>query len=570
MKIQKKKFIHILLTILSIICLWTIYSGISSANFSVSIPKKTRIQIHKTPVYKFENPLLAYRVLIDLGMNKGGDIKYKNKPKHYMNPIIDPNYCDKSLQKFTDNTGILFHSYNFWTDYGKKTILRRIIRKLGHSLPDTVQYYSKKSRKSTFKISLRTMLYFISDYYHVYMVHGKEVACNHQMYSKLLNISSLGNKGNVAYAYENYIVQYNDRPQCIERNLPETYMLANKTQCEIFFNFIESAEYQKERKKGVMFIQKFPRAHMGTGVYLMDDKREANFKDLYNDYGLCDLNQQIQMQRYIHNPLLLYGHKFDFRVYMLIVSVKPLIAYFHDGFLRVSLQNFTLSSNDKTTHFTNTHLAEDLFEFARKNGTWNDMTESDLRDFQTWNFTRLHKYLLYVGKTHDNNWLDNYLRNQLMTYIAHVLRSTQDAFIRKTNTYQLWGMDFIMDDNLKLWFIEANARPGIMAASPMRKKFMEYMVEDMFKLVYAHLRSRMKKVILYVNDLVKRIPSTNFHTDYIKIPNLELEKVIFETEINVNYMDADFEPKNTSFYKIVDESLSGEDRYMGRIKEECI
>ena len=52
------------------------------------------------------------------------------------------------------------------------------------------------------------------------------------------------------------------------------------------------------------------------------------------------------MQKYITNPYLLEGHKFDFRIYMLIASTNPLIVYYHDGFLKVSLHLFDANSKE--------------------------------------------------------------------------------------------------------------------------------------------------------------------------------------------------------------------------------
>ena len=53
------------------------------------------------------------------------------------------------------------------------------------------------------------------------------------------------------------------------------------------------------------------------------------------------IRHSLVAQRYISNPLLLdKGNKFDFRIYMLIASVDPLIVYYHDGFLRVSLSTY--------------------------------------------------------------------------------------------------------------------------------------------------------------------------------------------------------------------------------------
>lgn len=67
-------------------------------------------------------------------------------------------------------------------------------------------------------------------------------------------------------------------------------------------------------------------------------------------------------QKYISNPDLLEGHKYDFRIYMLIASTDPLILYYHDGFLRVSLLKFDRHSSEKSVHFANTNLAKKFME----------------------------------------------------------------------------------------------------------------------------------------------------------------------------------------------------------------
>ncbi len=54
------------------------------------------------------------------------------------------------------------------------------------------------------------------------------------------------------------------------------------------------------------------------------------------------------------------GHKFDFRIYFLIASTDPLIVYYHDGFLRISLSKYNKHSNEKSTHLTNTALSKKI------------------------------------------------------------------------------------------------------------------------------------------------------------------------------------------------------------------
>ena len=51
--------------------------------------------------------------------------------------------------------------------------------------------------------------------------------------------------------------------------------------------------------------------------------------------------------------MLLDNRKFDMRVFVLVLSVKPLIVYYYDGYVRRSLSEYNPLSNDTKAHVTN-------------------------------------------------------------------------------------------------------------------------------------------------------------------------------------------------------------------------
>ena len=89
-------------------------------------------------------------------------------------------------------------------------------------------------------------------------------------------------------------------------------------------------------------------AHRANGVFIFDDKRETEIKKTFDSGRKCGevTGEPTVMQKYIADPLLIEGHKFDFRIYLLIASTNPLIAYYHDGFLRLSLHLYDKDSTD--------------------------------------------------------------------------------------------------------------------------------------------------------------------------------------------------------------------------------
>lgn len=68
--------------------------------------------------------------------------------------------------------------------------------------------------------------------------------------------------------------------------------------------------------------------------------------------------------RYVQNPLLLDGKKFDVRSYMLIACAMPYMVFFGHGYARLTLSLYNPHSSDLSGHLTNqvrTLIGEVLF-----------------------------------------------------------------------------------------------------------------------------------------------------------------------------------------------------------------
>jgi len=97
-------------------------------------------------------------------------------------------------------------------------------------------------------------------------------------------------------------------------------------------------------------------------VKLSTSKNNAR-RELLNAYGNEEVPHWVYMngylaQKYIHNPLLLDGKKFDFRVYLLVAKATPKIhLFFHEGYLRVNIEPYDLSDiNNTWSHVSNIGL----------------------------------------------------------------------------------------------------------------------------------------------------------------------------------------------------------------------
>lgn len=75
-------------------------------------------------------------------------------------------------------------------------------------------------------------------------------------------------------------------------------------------------------------------------------------------------------QRYIHNPMLIDGRKFDLRLYVLVTSMEPLRVYlFEEGLVRFSTKRYSLRNlRSRFTHLTNYSINKKSGSFKVQRG----------------------------------------------------------------------------------------------------------------------------------------------------------------------------------------------------------
>ena len=141
--------------------------------------------------------------------------------------------------------------------------------------------------------------------------------------------------------------------------LPDTYVLPNE------FHEFQAHYYklkQTEPKRNV-WIVKPANSCQGKGIHLIEDINELN------------VDETSVISRYISNPLLINGHKFDLRIYVVVTSYEPLRVYvFKEGLARFASESYStkLNKNNKFIHLTNYSLNKKNEKFVQNDDKEND------------------------------------------------------------------------------------------------------------------------------------------------------------------------------------------------------
>jgi hypothetical protein len=125
---------------------------------------------------------------------------------------------------------------------------------------------------------------------------------------------------------------------------------------EEYAEFCTQLALEKKKGQSAMWIVKPHNLSRGRGIYLVEDVSEVS------------LDEVSVVSKYVSNPLLINGRKFDLRIYVLVTCVDPLRVYvFKEGFARFATHDYdqTQSKTDKFMHLTNYSINKKSAHFVQ-------------------------------------------------------------------------------------------------------------------------------------------------------------------------------------------------------------
>uniref|UniRef100_A0A1A8Q2E0 Tubulin--tyrosine ligase n=2 Tax=Nothobranchius TaxID=28779 RepID=A0A1A8Q2E0_9TELE len=207
--------------------------------------------------------------------------------------------------------------------------------------------------------------------------------------------------------------------------------------------FLASYHAKKETGEGTVWIAKSSAGAKGAGILISHDA--TRLLEYIDNQGQVHV-----IQKYLEKPLLLEpGHrKFDIRSWVLVDHQYNIYLY-REGVLRTSSEPYNSSDlQDMTSHLTNHCIQK---EHSQNYGQYEEGNEMFFDDFR-----------LYLLNAHGVT-----LETTILPQIKHVIKSCltciEPAISTKHLSYQsfqLFGFDFMLDENFRVWLIEINGAPA--------------------------------------------------------------------------------------------------------------
>ena len=200
---------------------------------------------------------------------------------------------------------------------------------------------------------------------------------------------------------------------------------------------INLPQYALEGSKNV-WIVKPGGLSRGRGVHCIDQ-----LNDILSNVKPC--NQTI-IQKYIENPLVINGRKFDIRQWVLVTDLNPLTVWiFETPYVRFGAENYHIDDfKNVFSQLTGNSIAKHSEKFNTGE------IEGDM-----WENEQFKEFL--EKKFGGNPW--NEIQKKIEKIVILSLESAKHKLFNRKNNFEVFGFDIMLDDKLNVYLIEINASP---------------------------------------------------------------------------------------------------------------
>ena len=180
-------------------------------------------------------------------------------------------------------------------------------------------------------------------------------------------------------------------------------------------------------------------------------------------------SKKILLQKYIEKPLLYRGRKFDVRIWVLLTHNMK-VYMFKEGHLKATSSLFSLEDKNFFVHLTNYSVQKYSNDFGKEEIG----NEISFDDFEK---SLKEEYDLEIN-------VRKFFLGKFKKIIEISMKSVKKLINinQRKGSFEIFGYDFMLDEELNPYLIEINTNPGLEISSPLISKLIPRMIDDTFRL----------------------------------------------------------------------------------------
>lgn len=195
------------------------------------------------------------------------------------------------------------------------------------------------------------------------------------------------------------------------------------------------------------------------------------------------LPSEVVLQRYVRNPHLIDGLKYDLRIYVLATSFDPLCVYlFKEGLGRFCTTKYNAAAglDDHFAHLTNSSINKFSKEYECNTGT----TAEEMGKGSKRTYTSVLRTLAAMGEDVQKAQarLEALIIKTLIVISGDSHKKAKTVNFDRSRGFEFYGFDVMFTDKLEPTLIEVNFMPDICGFMPMDKIIKGVLIADVLSL----------------------------------------------------------------------------------------
>lgn len=277
---------------------------------------------------------------------------------------------------------------------------------------------------------------------------------------------------------------------------------------------LKELEFHVKIKRKSTFICKPDNGCQGAGIFLFQKMDEFNAQrtTIKTKFQDSFVKNDCVVQEYKDTPLLLDGHKFDLRIYVLVKSFDPLTIYiYNDGLVRLATIPYTSPNQSNISsqcmHLTNyaitkessNYIIDEEGEYGSKRSLkslWKTLESKQIDTKKLW--TKISESIVKTILL-------------IQPEIKHVMATIENQ-LEINKCFEILGFDIMIDKDITPWVIEVNHSPSFTCDSKLDLVVKSSLITDTLRLLtpdFKILGQKKERAFAEKNGYSLIYPSTN-------------------------------------------------------------